>query len=126
MARARALAGVRFRPQGRSPAGGLDCIALPAAAAGLDPAMVRRDYGLRGGTPVELERELSRFGFVAADEDAAAPGDLLVCAPGAAQLHLAIFTGSGIVHADAALRRVVERPLPVPWPVLGAWRPAQG
>ena len=30
--------------------------------------------------------------------------------------------GGGIIHADAMLRRVVERPGPVPWPVLGRWR----
>jgi hypothetical protein len=30
------------------------------------------------------------------------------------------------VHADARLRLVVERPLPLPWPIVSAWRMAGG
>jgi hypothetical protein len=30
--------------------------------------------------------------------------------------------GCGIIHADAQLRRVVERPGPLPWPEIGRWR----
>jgi hypothetical protein len=49
-------------------------------------------------------------------------GDLLLVRPGAGQLHLMIRTHAGAVHADAALRRVVERPGAAPWPLVGAWR----
>ena len=52
----------------------------------------------------------------------AAAGDLLLCRSGPGQLHLAVGVDGGIVHADAGLRRVVERPGAVPWPVLGVWR----
>jgi hypothetical protein len=45
--------------------------------------------------------------------------------PAAEQLHLGIWTGGGIVHADARLGRVVERPGMPPWPVIGAWRTEQ-
>jgi hypothetical protein len=41
---------------------------------------------------------------------------------GPAQLHLAIRTWRGFVHADAALRRVVERPGAPEWEVLGLGR----
>ncbi len=116
--RARALIGTRFRPQGRTVEDGLDCIGVAVLAIDVRP--VPRDYALRGNPVRRLATELEAAGLTAVDE--MAPGDVLVFAPGAAQLHLGIFTGSGLVHGDAALRRVVERPLPLPWPVLGIWR----
>ncbi|HVQ09376.1 MAG TPA: peptidoglycan endopeptidase [Allosphingosinicella sp.] len=118
VANARALIGVEFRPQGRSPASGLDCIGLAAAAIGVrNPP---RDYALRGGSAARLAAALAAAGLRAVA--AARPGDLLVLAPGPAQLHLGIVTEGGLVHADAGLRRVVERPGPAPWPILSIWR----
>lgn len=117
-ARARSLIGVRFRPQGRSAATGLDCVGLVAAAVGAPQAP--RDYPLRGGSPRLLAEGLARAGL--RPVEAACPGDVLVMAPGPAQLHLGIFTGTGFVHADAGLRRIAERPGPAPWPVLSIWR----
>lgn len=119
VARARALIGTRFRPQGRSAADGVDCIGLAALAVGV--ANVPRDYALRGMPLRRLTDGLRAVGLVAADF--MAPGDVLILRPGPAQLHLGIFTGTGLVHGDAGLRRVVERPLPLPWPILGIWRP---
>lgn len=121
-ARARALVGVRFRPQGRDPKSGLDCVGTAAAAAGVPPEKVRSDYALRGGRLAEIEHELCDLGCRPVREDQLQAGDLLVLEAGPAQLHVGIFTGSGLVHADAGLRMVVERPLPFPWPLLGAWR----
>ena len=118
VARARALIGTRFRPQGRSVADGLDCIGLAALAIGVRDAP--RDYALRGASIRRLTDELKAAGLSAVD--AMAAGDLLVLAPGRAQLHLGVFTGAGLVHGDAMLRRVVERPLPLPWPAIGIWR----
>lgn len=54
--------------------------------------------------------------------DNAVAGDLLLCAVADNQLHLAVVTERGFVHADARLRRVVETPGAVPWPVLSAHR----
>ena len=118
VARARALIGTRFRPQGRTAAEGLDCIGLAALA--IDARNVPRDYALRGNSAHRLATGLKAAGLSAADSLAA--GDVLVFVPGPAQLHLGIFTGSGLVHGDAGLRRVVERPLPLPWPLFGIWR----
>ncbi|WP_375382376.1 peptidoglycan endopeptidase [uncultured Sphingomonas sp.] len=115
--RARSVLGVRFRPQGRDPAFGLDCVGLVAWATGLDA--VPADYALRGGDAHAIAALVDRF---ARRVDAAEPGDVLLLAAGAAQFHLAVTTGDGVIHADAALRRVVERPGPPPWPVLGIWR----
>lgn len=118
VARARALIGVRFRAQGRNAEEGLDCIGLVAAALGMD--RVRDDYALRGGSEAELDAALGAAGLRKADGLAA--GDLLVMRAGPGQLHLGIWTGAGLVHADAGLKRVVERPGEVPWPVASMWR----
>lgn len=118
MARARALIGTRFRPQGRTVADGLDCVGLVALTVGA--RNVPRDYSLRGGSAALLAAELKSAGLSPVREMAA--GDILVLTPGPGQLHLGLFTGTGLVHADAGLRRVVERPLPLPWSVLGIWR----
>lgn len=119
-ARARSLVGVRFRPQGRDPGLGLDCVGVAARATGLE--QVRRDYALRGQLLAEIEHELCDLGLQPVAAEAARPGDVLVMAAGAAQLHMAIVTDTGFVHADAGLRLVVERPGPAPWPVVGVWR----
>jgi cell wall-associated NlpC family hydrolase len=118
VARARALIGTRFRPQGRSAAHGLDCIGVAALA--VDARDVPRDYALRGGSVTRLAEGLAAAGLKRAD--AMTAGDVLVLAPGPGQLHLGIFTGTGLVHGDAGLRRVVERPSPFPWPLRGIWR----
>ena len=80
---------------------------------------VPRGYALRGGSAAAvallLDGDLARG-------DGEHVGDLLLCASGPGQLHLAIRVPGGIVHADAGLGRVAERPGAVPWAVLGAWR----
>ena len=116
--RARALIGTRFRPQGRTAAEGLDCIGLVALA--VDVRTVPRDYVLRSGAIGRLAAELRASGLHRVAE--MRPGDVLILAPGAGQLHLGLFSGRGLIHADAVLRRVVERPLPLPWPAIDIWR----
>lgn len=116
-ARAQALVGARFRLHGRDPATGLDCIGVVACATGL-PA--RTGYALRGGDPRAIEAALHAAGFVRVGE--AAPGDVLLLRPGAGQLHLGVRTANGLVHADLALRRVVERPGEPQEEVIGIWR----
>jgi hypothetical protein len=86
----------------------------------IDARDVPGDYALRGGSAARLADGLAAAGLRGAD--AMAAGDVLVLAPGPGQLHLGIFTGTGLVHGDAGLRRVVERPLPFPWPLRGIWR----
>ena len=118
VARARALIGVRFRAQGRSAATGLDCVGLAAAAVGARD--VPRDYALRGASPRRLAAGLASAGLRLTE--AMRPGDLLAMLAGPGQLHLGIYSGTGLIHGDAGLRRVVERPGPPPWPVIGIWR----
>ena len=119
VAPARALVGCRFRPQGRSPELGLDCIGLACAVYGIPAEMVPRDYRLRGDFRDRIERELAaRFRRVWALR----PGDLLLLSVAVDQLHLAVRTDLGFVHADAGLRKVVETPGSPPWPVISAYR----
>lgn len=116
---ARATLGARFRVQGRDPALGLDCVGvvLCALEAAGCRAQAPADYALRtatlpaGAVPPDL-----------CAADGKRVGDILLCRAGPEQLHLAVRTDTGVVHADAGLRRVVERPGPVPWPVVAAWR----
>ena len=120
-AAALACVGAPFRLHGRDPASGLDCVGVAAvalAAAGWRGA-VPGGYALRGGVPERVAASLDAgLQRCAADE----LGAILLCRPGPAQLHLAVRVEGGVVHADAALRRVVERPGTLPWPLIGAWR----
>ena len=124
--RARELVGVRFRPQGRDPMLGLDCVGTAAAAADIPPARVRRDYTLRGQHLAAIEHELCDLSCQPVPVERAVAGDVLVCEAGPAQFHIVVRAWQSFVHADAGLGRVVERPLPVPWPVVGAWRFVEG
>lgn len=118
--RARALLGCRFRPQGRDPATGLDCVGLVLAAYRIPSAGLRRDYRLRGDHRLELQREIEVY--FAMSRSAPGAGDLMLCSVAPDQLHLAIRCGTSFVHADAGLGRIVETPGDPPWPVLAAYR----
>jgi len=124
VAAARAVLGVRFRLHGRS-AEGLDCVGLAALALRAEgfEGRVPSGYTLRSGDAVRVRVAIEALGLVPAAEPR--PGDLLLFRAGPGQLHFAIQAEAGIIHADAMLRRVVERP-ELPWPVIGRWRPATG
>lgn len=124
VARARALIGVKFRPQGRSPEAGLDCIGVVAMVFGL--AAVRSDYRLRFSARQELNGEFTACGFRPIEVTKADVGDVLVVEAGHRQLHVVVLTRDGYLHADAGLRRVVEVPGAVAWPVVAAWRARPG
>lgn len=121
-AAARAQVGVRFRPQGRDPVRGLDCVGLVAVAlagAGAKVA-VPHGYAMRGGDPGEVAAALCAAGLRLAAEERA--GDVLVCRSGPGALHLTIDGGGSVIHADAGAGRVVERPGAAPWPVIARFR----
>ncbi len=129
VAAARSAIGTRFRLHGRDPAFGLDCVGLVAVAlrAGGATAIVPDGYALRSGDADAVAAMIVAAGLAPATEPEA--GDVLLCRAGPGQLHLGIDGGLGsdhlsgsIIHADAQLRRVVERPGPPPWPVIGRWR----
>lgn len=119
VARARALVGCRFRPQGRDPATGLDCIGLVASAFGMSPDGIPRNYRLRGEHRAPLKAGLDIY-FRRVRE--VREGDVLLLDAGPGQAHLGIKTDSGFVHAHAGLRRVVETPGAPQWPIVAAFR----
>lgn len=116
VARARAAVGVPFRLHGRD-AGGLDCVGLAGMAYGV---AVPSGYRLRTGDPAAVARAASAAGFRLVAR--CTGGDLMVLASGPGQLHLAVATDDGFVHADLGLGHVVERPGTPPWPVVALWR----
>ena len=118
VARARACVGARFRAHGRDPAWGLDCVGVVARAFAI---AVPADYPLRGGTAGLVGRFAAAAGLRPLAPNEAGPGDLVLVGAGPGQLHLAVLTPGGFVHADAGLRRVVETP-GAPGPLLGAWQ----
>jgi len=112
--RARSLVGCAFRPQGRDPTIGLDCIGLVVAVFQIEPRQVRRNYRLGGPHGGELETELARF-----FQRVTAPqaGDVLLCEIARTHTHLAVHCGRSFVHAHAGIRRVVETPGEPGWPI---------
>src|SRR5688572_17258388 len=124
-ARACALVGTRFRPQGRNTRDGLDCVGTAALAAGIPADRISRDYALRGQRLADIEHQLCDLGCRPVVGHVLDLGDVVVCRTGPAQYHMVVITPFGFVHADAGLRRVVQRPYPIPWTLVGAWRLAQ-
>ncbi|HUG46432.1 MAG TPA: peptidoglycan endopeptidase [Sphingomicrobium sp.] len=119
--RARSLVGTRFRPQGRDPRTGLDCIGLVLCAFDLGAGEFRKDYRLRGAHLREVEEALAqRFRRVSARRSRAA--DIFLCRISADQTHLAINCGESFIHADARIRRVVETPGRPEWTIVAAFR----
>lgn len=125
VARARELVGARFRPQGRSPELGLDCVGLVCAAFGIPASEVPGDYRLRGPQLGTLEAHLRRF-FRPKPTVSPAAGDVGAFQVSFGQIHLVLFTGEGFIHADARLRRVAECPGDPPWPTLALYRRRAG
>ena len=117
--------GASFRLHGRDPIMGLDCVGLVLLAMAEigRPVRLPVSYQLRNLEPERFLQLPAAAGFVEPTDTELEHGDVLVFAPGAAQLHLAIVAvGGGIVHAHAGLRRVVHTPFPLPWPIVGHWR----
>lgn len=119
-AAARSAVGARFRLHGRDPATGLDCVGLAALALRVE---VPTGYALRSSDAARVVAAIEAIGLIRAAD--ARAGDLLLLQAGPGQLHFAIQSEAGIIHADAMLRRVVERS-DVPWPVIGRWRRKEG
>lgn len=111
------MVGARFRPQGRDPATGLDCVGLVWAAyvAAGRSLPCPCAYPLRGWERGRIEAGLAGAGFAPVADDGRV-GDVALIALAAGQFHLGLI-GPGpigpasLIHAHAGLRRVVETPV---------------
>ena len=124
VAGARACIGTRFRPQGRVPGLGLDCVGLVLAAltAGGRVLECTRDYCLRDeGLGTRAEAGLVAFGGVRV-AGVAWPGDVLLFEPTPGAAHLAIASGDGAVQAHLGVGRVVEGPIDPALRLRSIWR----
>jgi hypothetical protein len=110
-----------FRPQGRDPRIGVDCIGLIAWTFSIASEAHGRDYRLRGDHGLRLRAALNRH-FRVVPRAKARSGDVLLLKVATDQLHLAVLADRSFIHADAGLRRVVETPGAVPWPILAVFR----
>jgi len=123
-AAAAALIGARFRLQGRDPRTGLDCVGviLAALAANGRVAPPLPPYTMRR-TQLEPFESLAAGLGLRDVSGPATPGDVLVFRTGPAQWHAAIAANADhIVHAHAALRRVVSSLVPTEWTIVRHWR----
>lgn len=118
--RARALVGVRFRPQGRGPEG-LDCVGVILSTFDIPGDSARANYQLRGNHFEALKRELQRE-FRRVTRAQLRPGDAMLLEVAGDQAHLGVRTTTGFVHAHAGLRRVVETPGSPEWPLIAVFR----
>ena len=118
-ARAMALVGTRFRAQGRGP-DGLDCVGLVIATFGIPVDSAPRNYRLRGDHLARARQCLDPH-FRRVPVSQLRPGDVFLLKLGV-QLHLAVRTAQGFVHAHANIRRVVETPGMPEWPIAGVYR----
>ena len=121
-ARALALVGTRFRPQGRRPEHGLDCVGLAGVAADVPPSILPKGYRLRSEASLALIESDWGGRAIRIGASEASIGDIVLVEAGPGQHHVVVLVEGGFVHADARLGRVAERPGTVPWPVLAAWR----
>jgi cell wall-associated NlpC family hydrolase len=119
-ARARALAGTRFRLQGRGH-DGLDCVGVVLETFGLAAETIRRNYSLKGDHEADVRRGLAEH-FREISVRKLSPGDVMLMKVADDQLHLAVRTAAGFVHAHAGIGRVVETPGLPEWPLLAAYR----
>jgi hypothetical protein len=122
--RAVELVGIPFRLRGRSIAAGLDCVGVVAHALGGTASRfdIPRDYTIRGDYLARISAFFGRDCFCEIGIEPSKPGDILLCKPSDRQVHFAIETLHGVVHAHTGLHRVVLTPRPLIWPVICRWR----
>lgn len=118
------LLGIPFRLYGRSVETGLDCVGLVArclSAAG-DGFEAPLDYGIRGIFEDRAKAFFDDPRFENIADASLVAGDILLLRPGSRQVHFAVLTRQGAVHAHMGLGRVVLTPLPLSYCTIAQWR----
>jgi murein DD-endopeptidase / murein LD-carboxypeptidase len=121
IAAARAGLGTPFRPQGRIPGLGLDCIGVALLAADGAGVAVERlpAYALSGDHGRLLAETMAALGCRKVRR--ALPGDIVEYRLAPRHRHLAVMTATGIIHAHAGLGKMVEGPVPGDWAIAAIW-----
>lgn len=119
---ARNLIGTKFRLHGRDPVHGIDCVGLIAIVFGWQ-ALAPTGYALRGGSAQQWSEMLDSIAL--RRHGAPCEGDIVLLRAAPMQFHLGVWSGLGLIHADAAVRRVVETPGPLTSPVIASWFKSQ-
>ena len=119
--RAGTLIGTPFRPQGRDPNCGLDCVGFILSSFGLNAATVPQTYRLRG-PDVSTARNWFPDDFRRVSRTQRRSGDVLLVKVATEQIHLVMLSAHGFVHADLRLGLVVEVPGAPPWPIVAVYR----
>jgi len=83
---------------------------------------VPRGYRLRGDYDAAARSFFSGPRFVPVQDHIWQAGDIILVRIAARQLHFAVVTIEGAVHAHMGLGRVVLTPLPLMWVTIGHWR----
>ena len=107
--RALALLGVPFRPQGRDPEIGLDCVGVVLWVFQIKEADAPR-YRLSDGDWEQVLRAVGRW-FEPVIGGKACSGDLVVFRL-SRSFHFGVISGSNLIHADLAVGKVTARRLP--------------
>ena len=121
---AASLIGVPFRLHGRNADAGVDCVGLVGACLAATGRVfdVPRSYRLRGDYDAVAHSFFAGASFAPVQENIWQAGDIVLVRIAAQQLHFAVITSDGAVHAHMGLGRVVLTPLPLPWVTIGHWR----
>lgn len=107
--RALSLLGVPFRPQGRDPETGLDCIGLVLCVFQISEARPP-DYRLTDGSWERLEREMNAW-FVPIADTRPKNGNVAIFRL-RRSFHFGVISGPNLVHADLSIGKVAARRLP--------------
>ena len=118
------LLGIPFRLHGRSVETGLDCVGLVerCLCAAVDGFAAPLDYGIRGIFEDRAKAFFDDPRFKNVADATLVAGDILLLRPGSRQIHFAVLTQQGAVHAHMGLGRVVLTPLPLPYCTIAQWR----
>ena len=121
---AASLVGAPFRIYGRSASVGMDCVGVVGACLAATGGVfdVPSRYRLRGDYDALARSFFADASFVPVHDHAWQAGDIILVRIGARQLHFAVITIDGAVHAHMGLGRVVLTPLPLMWVTIGHWR----
>lgn len=122
--RAMTLLGHPFRLHGHCTKTGLDCVGVVLCCLGKSAhdLHVPANYRVRGTYEERVSAYFDDASFRSVEDASWVAGDIFLLRPGYRQIHFAVLTLQGAVHAHMGLGRVVLTPLPLPYCKIAQWR----